>query len=289
MGTESLQQTTELSQTERREFSPPVRRNTIQAGEAIKTMEKMKDNTVDCIVADPPYNLSQNGEWDWDEKQWDMVSESWDEMGWGDYAEFTYKWITEAARILKPTGTIWVFASYHNSPFVNLAIREHGEILNEITWFKRNAFPNMSGSRFTASQETIYWGHLNGEDRQYKFNYDTVKESMECPEDQYTEAGKQIRSVWDIPTNKSSVEKEVDHPTQKPLRVYERIIPASTDEGDMVFVPFIGSGNAALSAKLNNRDYFGVDVNVEYAKNADEYVNSVDEKPDMIDSIIIDS
>jgi len=278
----------ELSETERIQFPPKVQENTISPGEAINTMECISDDTFDCIIADPPYNLSDNGSWDWDEKDWGMVSESWDDMGWGNYAEFTYQWMTEASRVLKPSGTIWVFASYHNSPFVNLAIREHGEILNEITWFKRNAFPNLTGRRYTASQETILWGHLNDDDRDYQFNYETVKEEMDCPEDSYTEAGKQMRSVWDIPTNKSSIEQQSEHPTQKPLRLYERIIPAVTDEDDFVFVPFAGSGNAALSAKLNNRRYFAIDVDVGYAQQASEYVNSIDEKPPMVADVLVE-
>jgi len=279
-------ETTDLSDTHRREFPSRIQKNTIAAGEAIETMEVMEDNCVDCIIADPPYNLSDNGSWDWDEKQWDMVSEDWDNDEWSVYEKFTLQWMNEASRVLKPEGTIWTFCSYHNAPYVNLGVRDNGEVLNEIIWFKRNAFPNMSGSRFTASHETIYWGHLNGQDREYKFNYDDVKESLECPSDDYTEAGKQIRDVWDIPTNKTSVEQQSDHPTQKPLRVYERIIHAATDEDDLVFFPFVGSGNGALSAKLNDRAYFGIDNNVEYAKAASEYVSSIDQKPEMIEKIV---
>jgi len=276
----------ELSDSHRVEFAPQVRENVIRAGEAINTMETIADDTFDCIVADPPYNLSDNGNWNWEEKDWGMVSEDWDDDDWSVYEKFTKKWMSEAARVLKPTGTIWVFSSYHNNPYINLGIREHGEILNEIVWFKRNAFPNLTGRRFTASHETICWGHLNGDEREYNFNYDTIKEDFACPTDSYTDAGTQIRSVWDIPTSKSTVEQESDHPTQKPLRLYERIIHAGSDEDDFVFFPFTGSGNGPLSAKLNDRRYFGLDYNVEYAESAQEYVNSIDEKPSMVAEII---
>jgi len=274
-----------LSDTRRNEFVPTLHKNKVHCVEAVNAMSVMKENCVDCIIADPPYNLSGNGGWEWEEKSWDIVNETWDNDSWSKYEKFTRAWMKQASKILRPEGTIWVFGSYHNTPYTNLAIREHGEILNEIVWFKRNAFPNMTGRRFTASHETILWGHLNGDEREYKFNYDVVKENLNCPEDSYTEGGKQMRSVWDIPTNKSKVEQTVDHPTQKPLRVYERIIHAATDTDDTVFIPFAGSGNAALSAKLNNRNYVALEVKAEYAKDAKEYIKRVEEKPDMVDSV----
>ena len=92
------------------------------------------------------------------------------------------------------------------------------EIINKVVWFKRNSFPNLSGRRVTASHETYLWAHT-GKKREYFFNYGAAKE-MSCPEDLIKEAGKQMRTVWDIPNNKNREELMYGkHPTQKPLRV----------------------------------------------------------------------
>lgn len=252
-----------------------MERNKIIHDDCIEVMKELPKDSVDVIIAGPPYNCSREaGTWEWEEKEWSLLREDWDAFGWHNYRAFTNAWITEAARILKPTGTIWVFCSYHNAPYVNLAIREHGEILNQIAWYKRDAFVNQSGRRFTASHETIYWAHLNGDERDYYFDYDAMKDGS-FPTDRLKERGKQMRSVWDVPKAKKGWEKEYGtHPTQKPARLYERIIEASTEEGDLMFAPFLGAGTSAVVAKKMGRDYIGCDVNEEYLQIARKRLES---------------
>ena len=74
------------------------------------------------------------------------------------------------------------------------------EIINEIIWYKRNSFPNLRGRRFTASHETLLWGHVGVKKREYTFNYENIKK-MHCKEDLLKKPGKQMRTVWDIPNN----------------------------------------------------------------------------------------
>lgn len=94
--------------------------------------------------------------------KWGKVMEIWDNMPLIDYFNFTYSWLTEAKRVLKPTGSIWVFGTYHNIGIINLIFQILGiEIINEVVWYKRNSFPNLSGRRLTASHETLIWGHTN--------------------------------------------------------------------------------------------------------------------------------
>lgn len=261
----------------------PTRRNQITTGNCITHMKEMVDDCMDLIVADPPYNLSADvGSWEWSDKNWEITNEEWDSQKWDAYERFINEFFKEASRILKPTGTIWCFSSYHNNPYINLGIREYGEVLNEIVWFKRDAFPNMTGRRFTASHETIYWGHLNGEDRKYEWNYQTTRD-MSCPEDSFTENDKQIRSMWDIPKSKTKKEGQFgDHGTQKPLRVYERILRSTANEEDDIYFPFVGSGAGCLSAKLNNMFYIGSEVDMEQAQKARDYVSAIGEKPDSV-------
>ena len=263
--------------------------NTVQQGNCIEKMSELPDDSVDLVIADPPYNLSKGNDWAWENNadlegfggEWAKTMENWDEMPLSDYFAFSNEWLTEAKRVLKPTGSIWTFGSYHNIGVVNVVHQMIGiEMINEIIWYKRNAFPNLSGRRFTASHETLIWGHTGDEDhREYKFNYEDVK-AMNFPEDNLNEEDKQVRTVWDIPNNKSPEELEhSDHPTQKPLRVLERLVLSSTDKGDLCLVPFCGSGSACVSAKLNDRDYLGYEIEQEYVEMAEKRLDNATEKP----------
>jgi DNA modification methylase len=262
-------------------------------------MAELPENSVDLVIADPPYNLSKGADWSWENDvnldgfggEWDKTMEHWDDMGLEEYAAFTQGWLSEVNRVLKPTGSVWTFGSYHNIGIVNVMYQKLGiEIINEIIWFKRNAFPNLSGRRFTASHETLLWGHTGDADnREYTFNYELMK-SHPFPEDNLNQEDKQVRTVWDIPNNKSSEELEFGkHPTQKPLRVLERLILSSSNEGDLCLVPFSGSGSACVSAKLNDRDFLGFEVESEYIELARERLENADSKPDQLQNGTLES
>lgn len=263
--------------------------NTIQHEDCIKGMRNLPKNSIDLIIADPPYNLSKGNKWSWDNEvdlegfggKWDKTMEKWDKMGLNDYMRFTYNWLSEAKRVLCSKGSIWTFGTYHNIGIINVMYQLVGiEIINEIIWYKRNAFPNLSGRRFTASHETLLWGHAGGKhNREYTFHYERLKE-MELPEDKLNKPGKQVRTVWDIPNNKSKEEiRYGKHPTQKPLRVLERIILASSSEGELCLVPFCGSGSACLSAKLNRRNFIGFEIEEKFIELAKKRLDNTIEKP----------
>ncbi len=271
---------------------PERLRNTIQEQSCIEGMAELPADSVDLVIADPPYNLSKGADWSWDNEadldgfggEWDKTMEHWDDMGLEEYAAFTRSWLSEVRRVLKPTGSIWTFGSYHNIGVVNVLYQKLGiEIINEIIWFKRNAFPNLSGRRFTASHETLLWGHTGGPDnREYTFNYELMK-AREFPEDNINDEDKQVRTVWDIPNNKSKEELEFGkHPTQKPLRVLERLVISASNEGDLCLVPFAGSGSACVSAKLNGRDYLGYEVESEHAELARTRLKNAEDKPEQL-------
>lgn len=247
--------------------------NTIYNMDCLEGMKCMPDKSVDLILADPPYNLSKGAKWKWDNSvvlkgmggNWNKVMVDWDNMSFEEYWSFTFQWIAEVKRILKPTGSMWIFGTYHNMGIINVICQMlEVEIINEIVWFKRNAFPNLSGRRFTASHETILWAHSGGKKRQYYYDYEYIK-NTEFPEDLIKQPGKQMRTVWDIPNNKTKEELAYGkHPTQKPIRLLKRIIMSSTKEGDIVFTPFSGSGSECVAAKICGRNYCGFEINSEY-------------------------
>lgn len=236
---------------------------------------KLLDNdSCDLCIADPPYGASTTKSWSYgaDSKikgfggDWKLTSEAWDLLSQNDSFISTFHWLKELKRVIKSTGSIWIHSTYHNSGFVNVCCQLLGlEIINEIVWYKRNSFPNLSGRRLTASHETILWVHKGGErNRKYIFNYEAAK-SYSSSFDTLKEAGKQMRTVWDIPNNKSKSEMLFGtHPTQKPIRVAERILLLAGVEGGTLLVPFAGSGTEMVAGLNYGMNVIGFEIEKEY-------------------------
>ena len=243
--------------------------NTIINGECIAEMQKLPDSCIDLIIADPPYNLSKGGEWKWDNSvelkgmggDWNKVMQEWDDFTLESYMTFTKSWLSEAQRILKPTGSMWIFGTYHNIGVINVMCQMLGiEIINEVIWYKKNAFPNLAGRRLTASHETILWCNKGGKKREYYFDYEYSK-SGDFSYDGLKAPGKQMRTVWDISNNKEKCELEYGkHPTQKPIRILKRMIKLASREGDIMLTPFSGSGSECVAAKIMGRKYIGIEL-----------------------------
>ncbi len=251
--------------------------NTIINGDCIAEMRKLPDNSIDLIIADPPYNLSKGGEWKWDNSavlegmggNWNKVMQEWDDYTFDSYFAFTQAWLREARRILKPTGSMWIFGTYHNIGIINVICQLIGiEIINEVIWYKRNAFPNLAGRRLTASHETMLWCHKGGRKREYHFDYEFSKDG-DFSYDMLKSQGKQMRTVWDISNNKEKVELAYGkHPTQKPVRLLKRMIALSSREGDVMLTPFAGAGSECVAAHITGRDYIGIELSGEYCEMA---------------------
>lgn len=243
--------------------------------DCIKGMKSLPDNCVDIIIADPPYNLSKSGNWKWDNSvtlsgmggNWNITNENWDNMSLEDYFNFTFAWLSEAKRILKPTGSMWIFGTYHNIGIINIVCQLlEIEIINEVVWYKNNAFPNLSGRRLTASHETILWAHSGGKKRNYYFDYDYSKNG-DFSDDTLKSPGKQMRTVWNLSNNKKSEEtKYGKHPTQKPIKVLTRMIKLSSKEGDVLLTPFSGAGSECVAAKITGRHYIGFEIDEKYCE-----------------------
>lgn len=233
--------------------------DTVYHEDSIDAMKKLPPASVDIAIADPPYNLSKGAKWKWDNSvklsgfggDWSKMMAEWDNMSLVEYFKFTLEWLTELKRIVRHTGSLWIHGTYHNIGIINFALQLLNiEIINEVIWYKRNSFPNLSGRRITASHETILWAHTGGaKNRKYYFAYDESK-NMDCIGDLLKEKGKQMRTVWDIPNNKKRIELQWGkHPTQKPIRLLNRMLQLSAKKGHILLVPFAGAGSDCVAAK----------------------------------------
>jgi len=228
--------------------------------DSLRVLNDLEENSVDMIFADPPYNLSNGG---FTVHAGRMVSVNkgiWDiSNGFeNDYA-FHYKWLEACRRVLKPGGTLWVSGTYHSIYQCGYAMQALGyHILNDISWFKPNASPNLSCRFFTASHETIIWARKEKKAK-HTFNYSAMKEGS-WPEDKLKKPGLQMRSVWSMGTPKPEEKKFGKHPTQKPLDLLKRIVLASTNKGDVIIDPFTGSSTTGIAAAMNGRKFVGIDT-----------------------------
>jgi len=227
-------------------------------------LEQLKDDSVDMVFADPPYNLSNDGFSIHAGKMVSVNKGDWDKSkGFEKDYEFQRAWLEACKRVLKPGGTLWVSGTYHSIYQCGHAIQSLGyHILNDISWYKPNAAPNLSCRMFTASHETLLWVRKEKKAK-HTYNYDDMRNS-EWPDDHFKNADKQMRSVWQINTPKPWEKKYGKHPTQKPLDLLERIVRASTNEGDVVLDPFTGSSTTGLAAVKHKRKYIGIDMEKDY-------------------------
>lgn len=271
--------------------------NTIINGECISEMRKLPDASIDLIIADPPYNLSKGGEWKWDNSvalqgmggNWNKVMQDWDNYTLEAYMAFTKEWLTEAKRILKSTGSMWIFGTYHNIGIINVVCQMLGiEIINEVIWYKRNAFPNLAGRRLTASHETILWCNKGSKKREYFFDYEYSK-SGDFSYDGLKTPEKQMRTVWDISNNKEKFELAYGkHPTQKPIRILKRMIKLSSKEGDVMLTPFSGSGSECVAAKMTGRKYIGIELDESYCTLAETRLSHAEKEAEELQQLTMD-
>jgi DNA modification methylase len=248
----------------------------VHQADCVEAMRRLPDASVDIAIADPPYNASKGNNWKWDNSvdlpgfggNWSKVMADWDDMPLADYFMFTLAWLSELKRVVRPTGSLWIHGTYHNIGIINFALQMLSiEIINEVVWFKRNSFPNLSGRRLTASHETILWAHTSGpKKRRYYFAYD-VSKAMASPGDFLKEPGKQMRTVWDIPNNKKREElAHGKHPTQKPIRLLKRMLEISARSGDLLLVPFAGAGSDCVAAQELGINFLGFETDAEFVR-----------------------
>lgn len=244
---------------------------TLLHGNSFSLIKKIKSKSIDMIFADPPYFLSsggiscQNGKQVCvDKGEWDITKTIEDKI------KYHRKWISLCKSVLNDDGTIWISSTLHSVYAIGVALEMEGfSIINNIIWQKPNPTPNLACRSFTHSTETIIWARklltVKRKGHHY-FDYPLMKEEN---------GGKQMKDVWffegepeiwTIPTTPKREKTEGKHPTQKPIKLIERIILASTKESSLVLDPFNGSGTTGIVANRLKRKYIGIDTEEEYLK-----------------------
>lgn len=248
--------------------------NTIHRGDCLDLLDKIEPGTVDMVFADPPYNLSGktlNLKGSKTGGDWFKVNEKWDVYTNSEYQEFSNQWIEKAATTLSDSGSIYICCSQHNIDAVMHSLRlVDFKINNILVWQKSNPMPNTTKRLYTHSVEFIVWA-VKG--KGWTFNAIDLRDIN--PDRQKDGSPRMMRDVWTFPVVQGEERLRGDegralHPTQKPLELVRRTIIASSNVGDVILDPFMGSGTTAVAAKIEGRKWIGIErdnVYIEAAKN----------------------
>ncbi|MFX1470077.1 MAG: DNA-methyltransferase [Promethearchaeota archaeon] len=233
-------------------------------GDALDILNQFETDMFDLIYADPPYFLSNNGITCSSGKMVSVNKGEWDKSkGFDEDINFTDSWLKACRRILKKNGSLWISGTLHLIYKVGYLLEKNGyDIINDIVMYKPNAPPNLSCKYFTHSHEIVLWARKSKES-QHTFNYEKMK-AWNNPKDKLKNKDKQMRSVWSIPLLSKEEKEFGKHPTQKPLELLNRIIASSSNEGDWILDPFVGSGTTGIVCSILNRNFIGIDSNKEY-------------------------
>lgn len=256
--------------------------NQILTGDCVQILRDLPEASIDLIFADPPYNLQlQNELWRPNQTLVDGVADEWDKFDdFQDYDRFTRNWLSECRRVLKDEGTIWVIGTYHNIFRVGSIMQDLGYwILNDVIWYKTNPMPNFRGTRFTNATETLIWAQKSKGHR-YTFNYHSMKNLND---------EKQMQNVWHIPlctgAERIKVNGKKAHSTQKPEALLYRVILSSSNPGDIVLDPFLGSGTTGAVAKKLKRNFIGIEIDPFYVEIAQKRIEGI--PPSLFDDEVL--
>lgn len=226
--------------------------------DCILGMRLLPEESVDLIFADPPYFLSNDGFTCHSGKRVSVNKGKWDKNpGLEKMHEFNLLWLSEAKRCLTKNGTIWISGTPHVIYSVGFGLQQLDyKLLNHITWVKPNPPPNLSCRYFTHAAEEILWAAKDKKSK-HIFNYEEMRAEN---------GGKQMKSVWEIYPPAKEEKKYGKHPAQKPLALLDRIIRASSNKGDLIMDPFIGSGTTAIAALRTGRRFIGFELEDKFIK-----------------------
>jgi site-specific DNA-methyltransferase (adenine-specific) len=218
-------------------------------GDALEELRKLPSCTVDLIIADPPYNLGKD------------YGNNHDIKGFEEYLRFSESWLTEAHRILADHGTIYIFMGFRFISYLyDILDQKLGMFFNSwITWHYTQGIGRKRG--FSPRHDDIL---MFTKTNHFVFNLDDIRVPQKYYRQRNNMAGANPGDVWKFSHVHYSNPEREDHPTQKPEGLIERIVLASSNEGDFIVDPFSGTGTTARVCQVLNRRCLAIEVNPDY-------------------------
>lgn len=244
-------------------------------GDTFAVLPLLPEESVDLIIADPPYNLTKT----FSGSKFSRKKES-------EYEEYTRRWLSLVSPLLKPTGSIYVCCDWETSLIIGRVLGEFFKIRNRITWQREKG--RGAKANWKNGMEDIWYATKSDT---YTFNLDAVKIRKKViapyrvdgkPKDWTETSGGNYRDTcpsnfWDdITIPFWSMPENTAHPTQKSEKLAAKIMLASSNPGDIVFDPFLGSGTTSVTAKKLNRHYLGIEIEEQYCLWAEQRLEAAE-------------
>ncbi|AKU23378.1 site-specific DNA-methyltransferase [Massilia sp. NR 4-1] len=234
--------------------------NQLYCEDALAGLARIPDGAIDLILTDPPYNLGKD------------YGNASDQQSVEDYLRWTEQWIDAALPKLKPNGSLYIFLTWRFSPEIFVMLKKRMTMMNEIIWDRR--VPSMGGSvrSFSSVHDTIGFFVRR---KDYYFDLDAVRIPYDAETKKarsrsifvgakWLEVGYNPKDLWSVSRLHREHAERVDHPTQKPLEIIERMVKASCPPDGVVLDLFMGSGTTAVAARRCGRNFVGFELNAEY-------------------------
>lgn len=240
--------------------------DTVINADIFDCIDYIPNNYFNLIIVDPPYNLDK-----------DFNGQKFSAMKTDDYENYLRSWFYKICDKLSPNGTLYMCGDWKCSSSMQRVIEEKLTVINRITWQREKG--RGAKRNWKNSMEDIWFAVKNPNN--YFFDVESVKMKRRViapykkdgkPKDwEKTEYGNfrmtYPSNFWDdITVPFWSMPENTNHPTQKPEKLYAKLILASTKQGDKIFDPFLGSGTTAVTSKKLGRHYFGIEINKEYCR-----------------------
>lgn len=219
-------------------------------GDAIEELKKIPDKSINLIVTDPPYNLNKD------------YGNTQDKLEFEEYLEFSNAWLKEAKRVLVDDGTLYVFMGMRYISYIYTILeQELGMTFNSwITWFYTQGIGKTKG--FSPRHDDILM--FTKHPKKFLFNLDSIRVPQKYYRSVNNMRGANPGNVWEFSHMHYCNKNRKKHPTQKPEGLYERMILASSNEGDTILDPFVGSGTLLRVCQQTGRKGIGIDINPDY-------------------------
>ncbi len=246
-------------------------KNKVVQGDCLELMKKLPDNSVDLIVTDPPYAISQKGNKlsrkSRSSKSWKRSMDikldfgEWDHFETDeDFFEFTENWFKECVRVLKPKGWIYVFFDKQKIGYFDLMLAPKYGIKSRtiFAWLKTNPCPSFRKVNWVSASEFVWVGSKG-----------------KCKLKNFL---KQTEMFNYMLTPNKSIYGKTSHPTEKPESLIKKFILTSSNKGDLILDPFIGSGTTAVACKMLDRNFIGFELSEEYCEIARKRIKAIPRK-----------
>lgn len=228
--------------------------------DALEGIRKIPNNSIDLVIADPPYSLGKD------------YGNNSDKKSPTEFLNWMETWLLLVLPKIKQKGSLYVFTTWRYSPEIFVFLKSKMTMVNEIIWDRR--VPSMGGStrKYSSVHDTVGFFVKS---KNYYFDLDAVR----IPYDEETkkartrsifvgkkwlEVGYNPKDLWAVSRLHKIHSEREDHPTQKPLAIIKRMVKASCPTGGVVLDPFAGSGTTVAACMLNNRRYIAFELNPDY-------------------------